>query len=244
MSKRSSVSSTNRIMSMRFVPFMFPFGNPHRQGGARVCGAGVFALARLSEPCWLVVAAAVMFSCAPRPESGGVAAGPGAPAAGSAESDSTTALTPGITVDPAMVLGPPAAPIEPLMQSSTEAPASATLPAPSGPAALGDAPKSAPPGAIPTEADHRSDGRPTWWIDEPFRERGAVTVAAEALAPDLRGARRAAVDAGLVRLAHALGAEPADYVVKATVVRPLRAVRGAESVNRFVGYVLIGAPER
>ncbi len=85
----------------------------------------------------------------------------------------------------------------------------------------------------------RRDGRPSWWIDDASRDHGEVVVAAEALGPTIREARRAAIDAGVTRLERALGREPADWVVKAAMIQPLRAVRGPESVNKFVGYVLI-----
>lgn len=85
----------------------------------------------------------------------------------------------------------------------------------------------------------RRDGRPSWWIDDASRDQGEVVVAAEALGPTIREARRAAIDAGVTRLERALGREPADWVVKAAMIQPLRAVRGPESVNKFVGYVLI-----
>lgn len=113
---------------------------------------------------------------------------------------------------------------------------------PSQPAEATAAPQSSP--AISNaQRDRRDDGRPTWWIDDLKREHGEVFVAAEALAPDLRAARRAAIDAGVSRLTRELGAPPKDWVVKATMIRPLRAVRGPESVNKFVGYVLIAAAE-
>lgn len=89
----------------------------------------------------------------------------------------------------------------------------------------------------------RADGRPSWWIDDPERAGGEVLIAAEALGPDIRAARRAAIDAGVTRLARELGHAPSDWVVKATIIRPLRAVRGPENVNRFVGYVLVAATE-
>lgn len=89
----------------------------------------------------------------------------------------------------------------------------------------------------------RTDGRPTWWLDEPVRERGMVLITAEALAPDLRSARRAAVDAGLARLREAIGAEPASWEIRLSTISPLRAVRAPGEVNRFAGYVLIaGTP--
>lgn len=68
---------------------------------------------------------------------------------------------------------------------------------------------------------------------------GEVRVTAEALAPDLRSARRAAIKAGLARLSHELGAEPVSWEVRAATVRPLRAIRAPGEVNRFAGYVLI-----
>jgi len=89
--------------------------------------------------------------------------------------------------------------------------------------------------------DRLADGRPVWWIDGAARRDGKVTVAAEALGADLRSARRAAVDAGISKLAKEIGAEPSDWVVMATMIRPLRAVRGPKGVNHFVGYVLISS---
>lgn len=95
----------------------------------------------------------------------------------------------------------------------------------------------------PPASVRRSDGRPAWWLDEPVRERGVVLITAEALAPDLRSARRAAVDAGLARLREALGAEPASWEIRLSTISPLRAVRAPGEVNRFAGYVLIaGTP--
>ena len=87
----------------------------------------------------------------------------------------------------------------------------------------------------------RTDGRPSWWFDGVQRESGVVLVTAEALAPDLRAARRAAIDAGLARLGRELGSEPADWRVRAATVRPLRAILAPGEVNKFVGYVLIAA---
>lgn len=89
----------------------------------------------------------------------------------------------------------------------------------------------------------RTDGRPVWWLDEPVREHGMVLVTAEALAPDLRAARRAAVEAGLARLRETIGAEPASWEIRLSTISPLRAVRAPGGVNRFAGYVLIaGSP--
>ncbi len=91
----------------------------------------------------------------------------------------------------------------------------------------------------PPASVRRTDGRPAWWLDEPVRERGVVLITAEALAPDLRSARRAAVDAGLARLREAIGAEPASWEIRLSTISPLRAVRAPGEVNRFAGYVLI-----
>ncbi len=104
----------------------------------------------------------------------------------------------------------------------------------------------APPETTISTADssgRRTDGRPSWWIDGTERQNGEVLIAAEALGSDIRMARRAAIDAGLGRLERELGHSPDDWVVKATIIKPLRAVRGPESVNRFVGYVLIAAAD-
>jgi hypothetical protein len=90
-------------------------------------------------------------------------------------------------------------------------------------------------------AKPRSDGRPGWWLESPLRQSGEVRVAAEALGVDLRDARRAAIDAGLRLLGRELGAEPGEWVVEATAIKPLRAVRGSDSVKRFVAYVLMSA---
>jgi len=149
------------------------------------------------------------------------------------------ATTPGVSLEPPGGVGP-----APIADAAPETPASDAQPVP--PASIvprneraaepADAPTPGAPGA-------RADGRPAWWLDEPLRQGGEVVVSAEALGADLRSARRAAVDAGLERLARELGAEPATWEIRAATVRPLRAIRAPGEVNRFAGYVLIaGTP--
>lgn len=198
------------------------------------------AASRIAAGAWLFLFAVAVVSCAPS----SVAVRPQGEARLS-KSESAINAAPEPTppaIDPKLVLGPAAAPpkIAPSRESRTRTKKNAAgEPAqpPKSPANPADA------GADQSSPEVRSDNRPAWWIDAPTHENGEVMVAAEALAPDLRGARRAAVDAGLRALKRALGAEPDDWIVRAATIRPLRAVRGPESVNRFVGYVLIVAPE-
>ncbi len=138
--------------------------------------------------------------------------------------------------EPATQFGP-----APASASQREKQAKATEPKP-----IADESTPAPVASVDLKKDHadakpRADGRPAWWIESPLRQRGEVRVAAEALGVDLRDARRAAIDAGLRLLGRELGAEPGEWVVEATAIKPLRAVRGPDSVKRFVAYVLMSA---
>ncbi len=102
-------------------------------------------------------------------------------------------------------------------------------------------PKPPVPG-VPPPASVRTDGRPSWWLDEPSTTDGRVFLAAEALGPDVRAARRAAVDSAMASLERLLGAPPTDDRVHAALVCPLPSRADAPGASRFVGYVLVSAP--
>lgn len=88
----------------------------------------------------------------------------------------------------------------------------------------------------------RADGRPSWWLAQPKRSDGRVQITAEALASDVRSARRAAVEAGLRALEKRLGRTSTDMRIEATTVRLLGEHHGAATEHRFAGYVLVSAP--
>lgn len=92
----------------------------------------------------------------------------------------------------------------------------------------------------------RDDGRPSWWFSSPRETSSKVSLCAEALAPDMRRAREAAIDAGRTRLRADLDL-PADeplpdvHVVRAWVW-PLPNTQAG--TNRYAGYVMVSAPVR
>lgn len=92
----------------------------------------------------------------------------------------------------------------------------------------------------------RDDGRPSWWFTGPRRSEAEVSVCAEALGPDMRRTREAAIEAGRARLRSELGlpgdeALPGMGVVRVWVWPLPNAQAGA---NRYAGYVLVTAPVR
>lgn len=89
----------------------------------------------------------------------------------------------------------------------------------------------------------RDDGRPSWWFAGPRPTDVGLTVCAEALGPDMRQTREAAIDAGRTRLRSDLDLsadEPlADVEIMRVWVWPLpNAQPGA---NRYAGYVQMAA---
>jgi len=135
-----------------------------------------------------------------------------------------------VEIDPALLLGPP-----PDAASSLEAGGG---PVDEATAGADEAAQETPERAEP--ASGRADGRPSWWLDEPRTEGGAVTLCAEALARTVLEARRAAIRAGAAALERRLGEPARDMEVVAATVRPLRESAGAADM-RFAGYVLVRA---
>ncbi len=92
----------------------------------------------------------------------------------------------------------------------------------------------------------RDDGRPSWWFAGTRRDGNAVLLCAEALGPDMRDARAAAIDAARARLRQSLELhenEPMPEIeIRRTWVWPLpHASTGTAA--RYAGYVLIGAAD-
>ena len=101
----------------------------------------------------------------------------------------------------------------------------------------------APPPAPPTELAIREDGRPSWWFSEPRESDGRVALCAEALGPDMRRTRAAAIDAGLAGLrAHlALTGGQALHGMRIDHAWVWPLPNAASGPNRYAGYVLISA---
>jgi hypothetical protein len=90
----------------------------------------------------------------------------------------------------------------------------------------------------------RDDGRPSWWFSGPREAEAELSICAEALGPDMRLTREAAIDAGRTRLRASLDLPagqplPDVHVVRAWVWPLPNAQAGS---NRYAGYVLMSAP--
>ncbi|MGP1309037.1 MAG: hypothetical protein ACTS27_02430 [Phycisphaerales bacterium] len=95
-----------------------------------------------------------------------------------------------------------------------------------------------PTPATNSDALWRTDGRPTWWLDRAGWRDGRYTICAEAFGEDVRAARRAAIDAARRNAESTLGGTIRDERVETALVR---AVPGAPSERRYVGYVRLSA---
>ena len=89
----------------------------------------------------------------------------------------------------------------------------------------------------------REDGRPSWWFSAPRARGSDLSVCAEALGPDMRLTREAAIDAGRTRLRADLDLPTGDPLPDVEVVRvwvwPLPNTQAGS--NRYAGYVLMTA---
>ncbi len=97
----------------------------------------------------------------------------------------------------------------------------------------------------PANAATREDGRPDWWFREVERNQGRVKVCAEALAPSMVEARRAALDAARTKARRAMGlagqaAIPDEEVVYAWAW-PLPHAR--VGTVKYAGYVMLNGRE-
>ena len=90
-------------------------------------------------------------------------------------------------------------------------------------------------------ASKREDGRPDWWFREVSREGGRVKVCAEALAPSMVEARRAALDAARTKARKAIGIDGAGAIPEEEVVYAWAWPLPHASVGsvRYAGYVML-----
>lgn len=131
-------------------------------------------------------------------------------------------------IDPAYIAGPP------LPEIATALPnESAHTPQEVDPG--DEAPQEASP------SFWRADGRPGWWLAEPRREGGRVTITAEAIGADLSDARARAIEAGRAALAREAGPAPGGERVESLLVRRLEG--DAPGRARYVGYARLSARE-
>lgn len=131
-------------------------------------------------------------------------------------------------IDPAYIAGPPLPVIGAALPNE-----SADTPLEVDP---GD---EAPPETSPSF--WRADGRPAWWLAEPRREGGRVTITAEAIGMDLSDARARAIEAGRAALAREAGPAPGGERVESLLVRRLEG--DAPGRARYVGYARLSARE-
>ena len=145
--------------------------------------------------------------------------------------DSTPEREPLQPIDPAYIAGPPLPEMAAVLPNES-------VNAPVEPVAGAENPPETSP------SFWRADGRPAWWLAEPRREGGRVTITAEAIGADLGEARAKAIDAGRAALGRVAGPAPGGERVESVVVRRLEG--DAPGRARYVGYARLSArePER
>lgn len=151
--------------------------------------------------------------------------------AGTEVVEAAAEMEPQKPIDPAYIAGPP------LPEMAAALP-NETVDAPEAPLAEEET------SAETSPSFWRADGRPAWWLAEPRREDGRVTITAEAIGTDLSDARARAIEAGRAALAREAGPAPGGERVESLLVRRLEG--DAPGRARYVGYARLSArePER
>lgn len=97
----------------------------------------------------------------------------------------------------------------------------------------------------PESLSIRDDGRPSWWFSGVRTHEDRIALCAEALGPDMRATRSAAILAGRERLRRQLDLPPDQGLSSVHIAQawvwPLPNAAAANQSNRYAGYVLISA---